>query len=164
MSTLKEAVSTLLKNGAKRVDNLVVNNVTVTPCEDYVRVALTLDKPVEGYVQSETGEYEKGETNVVFVSLFSITSMLKENDEIAFATNEIVENPKSLQVLLSRAKISLLQESVVAGQERTNPFTGKVDENIPDHDAIYNHIVDVRLGKMGEMALEKMLNKMLGIC
>lgn len=164
MSTLKEAVSTLLKNGAKRVDNLVVNNVTVTPCEDYVRVALTLDKPVEGYVQQEDGTYSRDETNVIFVSLFSITSMLKENDEIAFAVNEIVENPKSLQVLLSRAKISILQEDVVAGQERTNPFTGKKDEVIPDHDAIYNHIVDVRLAKMGENALEKMLNKLLGIC
>lgn len=163
MSTLKEARSTMLKNGAKEIANVVVNNVTVTPTEEYVRVALTLDKPVEGYIKNEAGDFEKGETNVIFVSLFSIAAMLRENDEMAFAVNEIVENPKSLQVLFSRAKISLVQEPVVAGEERINPFTGKVDEVVPDHNTIYNHVVDVHLGKMGEAALEKMMNKMLGV-
>ena len=163
MSTLKEAVATLLKGSAKRIDNLVVNNVNVTPCESYVRVSLTLDKPVAGYVQGESGDYERGETNVIYVSLFSIAAMLKEDDEMAFVVNEIINSPQSLQVLLSRAKVSIVQEDVVAGQVRTNPFTGKDDEIVPDHDAIYNHIVNVELGKIGRVGLEKMLNKMLGI-
>lgn len=162
MATLKEAVSTLLKNGAKRVDNVVVNNVNVTPLEDYTRIALTLDKPVAGYVQGEDGTYSRGETNVIFVSLFSITAMLKEIDELAWAVNAIINNPNSLQVLFSRAKVTILQEEVVAGQVRTNPFTGKEDEKVPDHDAIYSHIVDVKLGKMGEIGLKKMLDKLLG--
>ena len=71
MATMKEAVSTLLKNGAKRVEGVVINNITITPLEDYTRVALTLDKPVAGYVQGEDGTYTRGETNVIFVSLFS---------------------------------------------------------------------------------------------
>lgn len=159
---MKEAESTMVKNGAKRVSNLVVNNITVTPLEEYTRVAFTLDKPVAGYVQGEDGTYERGETNVIFVSLFSIAAMLKENDELAWAVNAIINNPNSLQVLFSRAKITILQEEVVAGQTRINPFTEKEDENVPDHDAIYNHIVDVKLGKMGEIGLEKMLDKLLG--
>lgn len=162
MKTMKEAESTMVKNGAKRVSNLVVNNITVTPLEEYTRVAFTLDKPVAGYVQGEDGTYERGETNVIFVSLFSIAAMLKENDELAWAVNAIINNPNSLQVLFSRAKITILQEEVVAGQTRINPFTEKEDENVPDHDAIYNHIVDVKLGKMGEIGLEKMLDKLLG--
>ncbi len=162
MATMKDAVSTLLKNGAKRVENLVVNNVNVTPLEDYTRISLTLDKPVAGYVLGEDGVYSRGETNVIFVSLFSIAALLKENDELAWCVNELIANPKALQVLFSRAKITLLQEDVVAGQTRINPFTGKEDENVPDHDAIYNHIVDVKLGKMGEIGLEKMLDKLLG--
>ena len=162
MRTLKEAKSTMVKNGAKEITNLVINNVTVTPLEDYTRVALTLDKPVAGYVQGEDGAYTRGETNVIFVSLFSIAAMLKESDELAWAVNAIINNPNSLQVLLSRAKITILQEDVVAGQVRVNPFTEKEDENVPDHDAIYNHIVDVKLGKMGEIGLEKMLDKLLG--
>lgn len=163
MATMKDAVSTLLKNGAKRVENIVINNVNVTPLEEYTRIALTLDKPVAGFVQSEDGTYTRGETNVIFVSLFSIAAMLKENDELAWAVNAIINNPNSLQVLFSRAKITLLQEDVVAGQTRINPFTGKEDENVPDHDAIYNHIVDVKLGKMGEIAIDRMLDKLLDV-
>ena len=163
MATFKDAVSTLLKQGAKRVENIVINNVNVVPTDEYVRVALTLDKPVAGYVKNDNEVFERGETNVIFVSLFSITSLLKESDEVAFAVNEIIANPKSLQVILSRAKVTVLQEDVVAGQVRTNPFTGKEDEKVPDHDTIYNHITDVKFAKMGEVALEKMLNKMLGI-
>ena len=162
MSTLKEAVSTLLKNGAKRVDNLIVNNVTIAVLDNYTRVALTLDSSVEGYIRKEDSTYEKGETNVIFVSLYSIAAMLRENDEMAFAVNDIVASPKSLQVLFSRAKISILQETVVAGEERTNPFTGKIDERPLDHDAIFSHIIDVKLSKIGEVALEKMMDKMLG--
>ena len=162
MRTLKEAKSTMVKNGAKEITNVVVNNITITPLEEYTRVALTLDKPVAGYVQGEDGVYTRGETNVIFVSLFSIAAMLKESDELAWAVNAIINNPNSLQVLFSRAKITLLQEEVVAGQVRINPFTEKEDEKVPDHDAIYNHIVDVKLGKMGEIALEKMLDKLLG--
>ena len=162
MATMKEAVSTLLKKGAKRVENIVVNNVNVTPLEEYTRIALTLDKPVAGYVQGEDGAYTRGETNVIFVSLFSIAAMLKESDELAWAVNAIINNPNSLQVLFSRSKITLLQEDVAAGQVRVNPFTEKEDEKVPDHDTIYNHIVDVKLGKMGEIGLEKMLDKLLG--
>ena len=162
MRTLKEAKSTMVKNGAKEIANVVVNNVTITPLEEYTRVALTLDKPVAGYVLGEDGTYTRGETNVIFVSLFSIAAMMKENDELAWCVNAIINNPNSLQVLFSRAKITLLQEDVVAGQVRVNPFTEKEDENVPDHDAIYNHIVDVKLGKMGEIGLEKMLDKLLG--
>ena len=163
MKTMKEAESTMVKNGAKRVSNLVVNNITVTPLEEYTRVALTLDKPVAGYVQGEDGAYTRGETNVIFVSLFSIAAMLKENDELAWCVNTIINNPNSLQVLFSRAKITLLQENVVAGQVRVNPFTEKEDENVPDHDAIYNHLVEVKLGKMGEIAIDRMLDKLLDV-
>lgn len=163
MATLKEAVSTLLKKGAKRVNNIVVNNVTVNQCEKYVRIALTLDKPVEGFVDDGNGGYTKGETRVIFVSLFSIAAMLRENDELAFVVNELVESPKSLEVLFSRASVDVIQETVVAGEVRTNPFTEKDDEAVPDHDAIYNHVVGIKLGKMGELAIEKMMNKMLGI-
>lgn len=163
MATLKEAVSTLLKNGAKRVDNITVNNVTVRELESYTRVALTLKDNVHGYIQKEDRSYEEGETNVIFVSLFSITSVLKENDDAAFAVNEILENPKSLQVLLSHATISILQEQVTAGEVRVNPFTGVEDENVLDHNSIFNHVVSIKFGKMGELGLNKMMDKMLAV-
>lgn len=163
MATLEEAKSTMLKRGAKRVNNVVVNNVTVKECENYTRIALTLDKPVEGYVDDGNGGYVKGETNVIFVSLFSIAAMMRENDELACIVNELVAHPHSLEILLSRSTISLIQEPVKAGEVRVNPFTEKEDESVPDHDCIFNHITDVKLGKMGEIGLEKIVNKMLGV-
>ena len=162
MATIKEAVSTLIKNGARKVEGVTINNVNVTPCEDYVRVSLTLDKAVDGYVQDEAGVYQKGTTNVIFVSLFSITAVLKEMDEVAFAVNEIINNPQALQVILSRAKVTIIQENVAAGAVRINPFTEKEDTKVPDHDSIYNHVSEITLGKMGHIGLEKILDKLLG--
>lgn len=163
MATLKEAVSTLLKNGAKRVDNLVINNVNVTALESYTRIALTLDKPIEGYIKNDDDTFEKGETNVIFVSLYSLNSVMRENDDLAFAVNEISKHPEALQVILSHAKVSVIQESVVAGAVRTNPFTEKQDEDVMDHDAIFNHVVKIELGERGLKAIAKIEDKMLGI-
>ena len=70
----KEVIAQLLKNGSKMVKDLQVKNVTVAPQENYVRLGLTLNTPVEGMVTKDNGiTYEKGETKVIFVSLFSIT-------------------------------------------------------------------------------------------
>ena len=164
MATLKEAVSTLLKNGATSVNNLVVTNVTVRRLESYTRVALTLDKPVKGYVSDDDDNYSLSETNVIFVSLYSLNTAIKENEEMAFAVNEIGEHPESLQILLSHAKINVIQEQVVAGQVRTNPFTGKEDDNVTDHDCIYNHVVGiVSLSDKAMRGLEKIEDKILGL-
>lgn len=164
MATLKEAVSTLLKNGAKRVNNLVVTNVTVRTLESYTRIALTLDKPVKGYVADDDGNYSLSETNVIFVSLYSLNMAIRENEEMAFAVNEISEHPESLQILLSHAKIDVVQEDVVAGQVRTNPFNGKEDDATPDHDCIYNHVVAITsLSDKGMRGLEKIEDKILGL-
>lgn len=77
----KEVIAELLKNGATRVNGLKVRNVSVTRCENYVRVGLTLDKSVKGMVTKDNGvTHEEGETNVIFVSLYGITSILKDND------------------------------------------------------------------------------------
>ena len=163
MATLKEAVSTLLKNGAKRVDNLVINNVNVTALENYTRVALTLDKAIEGYIRQDDDTFEKGETNVIFVSLYSLNSVMRENNDLAFAVNHISKHPDSLQIILSHAKVSVIQEPVVAGAVRTNPFTEKQDEDVMDHDAIFNHVVKIELGERGLKAIEKISDHLLGL-
>ena len=38
MATMKEARSTMLKNGAKEITNVVINNVNVTPLEEYTEM------------------------------------------------------------------------------------------------------------------------------
>jgi len=159
----KEIINGLLKNGAKAVNGLKVKNVTVTVLENYTRLGLTLDKPVEGYVAKEDGTFEKGETNVIFVSAFAVASVLKDNDDCAFAANHLVEHPEAMNVILSRAQIDIIQEPVTAGQEYRNPWSNNSDNaTVFDHDTIINHLTGIKLSDFSIRKLDTLADKMLG--
>lgn len=159
----REIINGLLKNGAKEVKNLKIKNVTVTILENYTRLGLTLDKPVEGYVANTEGTYDKGETNVIFVSAFAIASVLKDNDDTAFAANHLVEHPEAMNVLLSRATIDIIQEPVASGQEYRNPWSSNEDNStVFDHDTIINHLTNIKLSDFGMKKLDTLADKMLG--
>ena len=160
----KEIIAKLMQNGAEPVKNLKVKNVTVTPQENYVRVALTLDKPVKGMVSKDQVTYEEGETNVIFVSSFSLISMLRDNDEASFAANHLLKNPDSLSVILNRATIDILQEAVVEGQEYRNPWSEntETEATVFDHNTIINHVTDIRLSEFGIKKLDRLADKLLG--
>ena len=162
---VKNVVKTLLEGGAKKVSDVKVNNVTVKALNTYVRVALTLDKKVEGYVLNESdGTYSAGEVNVIFVSLYSLLSMLKQEEDTAFAANHVANHPETIGLILSGARIDLIQQPVVAGEEYKNPWSDRSDAeaSIFDHDTIINHVVSVEVSKFGEKALDKLMDKMLG--
>jgi hypothetical protein len=158
----KEVIAELLKNGAESVKGLKVKNVTVTPQENYVRVALTVDKPVKGMVSEDSVTYVEGETKVIFVSLFSITSLLKDNDDAAFAVNHFVKNPESMQVVLSRATIDILQEHVEEGQEYKNPWSESAEATVFDHATIINHITNITLSEFAIRKIDKLADTLLG--
>ena len=159
----REIINNLLKNGSKEVKNLKIKNVTVTILENYTRLGLTLDKSVEGYVAKEDGTFEKGETNVIFVSAFAIASVLKDSDDTAFAANHLVENPQAMNVLLSRASIDIIQEPVAAGQEYRNPWSNNEDNaTVFTHDTIINHLTSIKLSDFGMKKLDTLADKLLG--
>ena len=158
----KEIINSLLKNGAKSVNGLKVKNVTVTVLENYTRLGLTLDKPVEGYVAKEDGTFEKGETNVIFVSAFAVASVLKDSDDAAFAANHLVEHPEAMNVILSRATIDIIQEPVVSGQEYRNPWSSNGDATVFEHDTIINHLTGIKLSEFGMKKLDRLADAMLG--
>ena len=158
----KEIINDLLKNGAKSVNGLKVKNVTVTILENYTRLGLTLDKPVEGYVAKEDGTFEKGETSVIFVSAFAIASVLKDSDDTAFAANHLVEYPEAMNVILSRATIDIIQEPVVSGQEYRNPWSSNGDATVFEHDTIINHLTGIKLSEFGMKKLDRLADAMLG--
>lgn len=159
----KEVISELLKKGGTFVKDVKVKNVTVTPCENYIRVGLTLDKPVKGMVTEDGVTYTKGETNVIFVSLFAITALLKDDDNAAFAANHISANPESLCVILSRASINLIQEDVAAQEEYRNPWSTNAEATVFDHDMVINHVTDIKLSEFGIRKLDKIADSLLGI-
>ena len=159
----KEIIAELLKNGGVSIKDLKVKNVTVTRCENYVRLGITLDRPVKGMVTKDNGvTYEKGETKVIFVSLFSITSLLKDNDDAAFAANHLTQHPEAMNVILSRAKIDIIQEPVTAGQEYKNPWSDNAEATVFDHDTIINHVVELTLSDFAIRKLDSLANALLG--
>ena len=160
----KEIIAELLKNGGKSVKGLKVKNVTVTRCENYVRLGITLDKPVMGMVTKDNGvTYEEGETNVIFVSLYSITSLLKDNDDAAFAANHLVEHPEAMSIVLSRASLNIIQETVEAGTEYKNPWSTNAEATVFDHKTIITHVTDVTLSDFAVRKLDKLADSLLGI-
>ena len=160
--TSKEIIAQLLKDGAKSVKGLVIKNVTITQLESYTRLGLTLDKEVDGYRQNDNGEFEPAKVNVIFVSAFTIKSILQDNVEAAFAANHLVNHPEALSVVLSRAEIDIVQESVVAGTEYKNPFVSSDTTTVFDHDTIINHISSIKLSDFGIRKLERLSDLMMG--
>ena len=159
----KEIISKLVQNGAELVKKLKVKNVTVTPQESYVRVALSFDKPVKGMITNDDGAtYQEGETKVIFVSIYSITSVLRDNDKVAFAVNHIIKNPDSLSVILSGATVEIIQEKVTTGQIYKNPWSDNAEEQTVDHDTYYNSITDIKLSQSGEEATKLIARALLG--
>ena len=160
----KEIIAELLKNGGKSVKDLKVKNVTVTVCENYTRLGITLDKPVVGMVTKDNGAtYEEGETNVIFVSLYSITSLLKDDDNAAFAANHLVAHPDSMSIVLSRATLNIIQETVEAGAEYKNPFVNNAEATVFDHKTIITHITDLTLSDFAIRKLDRLADSLLGI-
>lgn len=160
----KEIIAELLKNGGVQVKDLKVRNVTVTHCENYVRLALTLNTPVKGMVTKDNGvTYEEGETNVIFVSLYSVTSLLKDNDDAAFAVNHLVNHPDAMSIVLSRASINIIQEPVEEGQEYRNPWSTNAEATVFDHKTIINHITDIKLSDFAIRKIDKLADSLLGI-
>lgn len=159
----KEVITQLLNNGGVQYKELTVKNVNTTEEENYTRVSITLTTPVKGMVSTDGATYKEGETKVIFVSLYSITSLLKDDERIAFAVNHILKNPTSIEVILSRAKINLIQETVEAGTEYRNPWSENAKASIFDHKTIISHIIDINVSDFGLSKLDKIADKMLGI-
>lgn len=159
----KDVIAQLLKQGAKQVKNLTVKNVTVTPQQEYTRLGLSLDKEVRGYRDNGDGTYEEAPVNVIFVSAFSIGSLLKDDDEAAWAANHLMSHPEGLGIILSRAKIDIIQEEVQAGTEYRNPFASEDSKStVFDHDAIINHVTSVTISDFGKTRLDKLADKIMG--
>lgn len=163
MRSFNEAVASLRKAGAKEYKDVRVMNVTVTEKDSWTRIALTLDQEVDGFVSDDNGDYTKGTTRIVFLSLYSIAAVLKNNDDTLAIGSYVVNHPTALQILLSGAKIDILQQEVAANATYLNHFTGEEVEHQSDHDSIFTRIVAIALSDKGLRAVEKIEDKLLGL-
>ena len=161
MINFNDAVAVLRKSGTS--ENVTIVNVTVTSLDKWTRIALTLNREVNGAVIDEENNWTMGKTRVVFISLFSILSLLKNTEDTLAITSHIANHPSALQVILSGAKVELLQQEVKAHSTYTNAFTGEESEHDCDHDSIFNHIVSIDFSEKSRRAIERIEDKLLGL-
>lgn len=150
----------LIKNHGRPLKR-VIKNVNYEILDTYTRVSFTLRENVKGYRANEDGDFILGGTNIIFSSVYAIAAMLKEDDELAWLGNEIISNPKLLNLLCSSATIEIIQQKVEEGEEYVNPFASNPEPVSFDHDTIINHIVGITLSKVGEKVLEKYMDKVM---
>ena len=162
MINFNDAVASLRKAGAKS-EIVTICNVTITDCKNWTRVALTLNREVDGPICDSEGQWAMGKTRVVSLSLYSILGTLKNTNETIAITGHIADNPTSLQIILNGAKVELLQQEVKAHATYVNAFTGEETEHDSDHDSLFNHIVSVEFTDKGKRAIEKIEDKLLGL-
>ena len=161
--TNKEIAEQLVKNGCNLVKGLVVKNVTVNVLQNYTRLGITINKEVDGYVSKDDGAtYEPAKVNVIFVSAYSIGSLMKDDDNAAFAANHLMQNPSGLAIILSRAKIDVVQQHVKEGETYKNPFSETAEEVVFDHDTVINYVTNIALSDFGLQKLDKLADKMMG--
>lgn len=159
-SSVKEIIRNLIADGATRINRLKIKNVNYDKDyedKNHIRVSLTLDRKVPGYVPITDKEgniigYEKGMTNLIYCSTFVLAAVLKENEDFSWLANHIVDKPKALGLIFNGATIDILQREYAKGTPVVNPFTTNADKVWPvyDHDLIVNDVIDITLGKTGE--------------
>lgn len=156
----------IIAAGGKKLPGIRVKNANFTEKDNYTMVSFTLANKVRGYVRDEeTGVYKEGMTNVIFTSLFAICGALKEDDEKAWIANHLLNHPTALPLLFAGSTIDIVQTEVAAGVTYRNPFSTRdnVEGVSYDHETIINNVIKVRFGKMGEIAVSRLMDKMLDL-
>lgn len=161
--TFSEIVDKLLKDKENRVyRGLMVKNVIKKDSdEDYTRVTLVVNSAIPGYIPQEDGSYKRGTTNNIYTTSYAISAVLKQNEDTAMMGNYVVNHPEIIPILLSGATINVIQTDVKEGAEYYNPFSTRenAEPYIGQHDFIVNNIYSLKLGKMGERYIDKLLDK-----
>lgn len=164
IKTNKQVVAELLAKGCNKIAGIRVRSSIVTPKDNYVMVSLSLERGIPGYVSDGEGVFTKGETATVFASSYSIASVLKDSDETAWAANQLIQNPKGLEVILAGSKIDIVQEEVAADEIYKNPFSSSdVDGQSLGHDTIINHVVKIEICQKAKQMLNMLAMNMMGI-
>lgn len=156
MKTLKEIKTAIIKEGGKEIKNCLVKNVNVAVKDNYIRLGLTLDKAVPAMIADENGDYQLGESTVVFTSTFTVAALLQENARTAFIGTKLrkSDDPDMVQniaeIFLSHATVDLIQETVAAETDYINPYSSKEEPVQYDHETIITHVTRIELSDVAK--------------
>lgn len=161
----QNCIKKLIAAGCKRINSVRIKNVNFTEKDNYTMISFTLSTPIRGFVSNDNGiTYQEGMTNTLFTSLYAIVGAIKENDELGWMANALLDNPQALNLIFNGGNIDILQQEIVAGEQFTNPFSTRNDTTVQvyDHDVIINHIIGFKLGKTGEKMAARFADKLMG--
>lgn len=156
-------IKALVANGGKRHKDIRVKNVNVTDKDVYTMVSFTTNKALPAYV-ADGDDFAMGSSNVIYSSLFAIAGAMREDEELAWMTNALLDSPNAVQLIFSGATLDVIQVEYAAGEAIYNPFTTKEDSDATeyDHDVIINYVIGVTLSKVGEKFADKLADRLLG--
>lgn len=161
----QNCIKKLIAAGCKRINSVRIKNVNFTEKDNYTMISFTLSTPIRGFVSNDNGvTYQEGMTNTLFTSLYAIVGAVKEDDELGWMANALLDNPQALNLIFNGGSIDILQQEIVAGEQFTNPFSTRNDTTVQvyDHDVIINHIIGFKLGKTGEKMAARFADKLMG--
>lgn len=164
MKDVKKIIADLVKDGAVLVKDATVKSITVgnyKSNEDVYRLNITIDKEVDA--SFEENNYEDSKSNVFFVSVYSLSRIIADNEELAFCRARLMTNPEAFEMLLSYAKIDVLVVKVAEGEVEVNPFSSKEpnDDNKVEHNGYRYYVTNIELGRMGKKFIERLEQKMI---
>lgn len=158
-------IKKLIASGCKRINSVRIKNVNYTEKDNYTMISFTLASPIRGFVSNDNGvTYEEGHTNTVFTSLYAIVGALKEDEELGWMANALLENPQALNLIFNGSTVDIIQQEISAGEEFRNPFSTRedVESQVYDHNLIINHILGFKLGKVGMKMADRLADKLMG--
>lgn len=161
----QNCIKKLIAAGCKRINSVRIKNVNFTEKDNYTMISFTLSTPIRGFVSNDNGvTYQEGMTNTLFTSLYAIVGAIKEDDELGWMANALLDNPQALNLIFNGGSIDILQQEIVAGEQFTNPFSTRNNTTVQvyDHDVIINHIIGFKLGKTGEKMAARFADKLMG--
>ena len=159
--TIDEIVNNLKKEGASFHKKLGIESVgfgQTQPTENgvYTPIYINLSRTVPGFVANkETGEYELGETDVIFTSDIALNAILKRDPTTRVLVKLLKVDVENYDELLSDATIDVIGESVEENQEYVNPFSTLGEVRVVKHTSIYYNVVKIHLGPNGLSLLEE---------
>lgn len=158
-------IKKLIASGCKRINSVRIKNVNFTENDNYTMVSFTLGSTIRGFISKDGGiTYEEGQTNIIFTSLYAIVGALKEDEELGWMANALLNNPQALNLIFNGATVDILQQEISAGEEFKNPFSTRddVESQVYDHNLIINHVLGFKLGKVGMKMADRLADKLMG--
>lgn len=158
----EDIIKELIASGnAKLLRGLTVKNVVATEFETEGGNHTLLTFVVKEFVIGDTRDPNEvdafgqpvvklGKTHNVQTSSFAVAGVMKDSPKQAIFATDVVDSPKTANMLYAGGKIDVLLQFVAAGEEYVNPFASNPKPVTFERDKMIHHIVTLSMGEVGQ--------------